>query len=145
MKPWMKALSAWHSHPLLSRSRAGCSPCCCRPAVPCPRSFCLFLLKAQGLLSGWRSVAGCQLSAAATQRAGLRWQLDPISLTSARTPFPHRGWISLELTQLSWKLCLSRICGFQSAALTGTKPSPCAHRGAFPSAQQHSRELALQK
>lgn len=72
----------------------------------------------------------------------------PISLTSARTPFPHRGWISLELAQLSWKLFLSRTCGFQSAALTGTEPSarpaPRALAGElFLKTCKQSRGLAL--
>lgn len=137
----MKARSAWRSHPLLSRSGAG--------SVPALLPFCCSLPREPSAYSHRQNRGCCQLLAANFQpppRSGPGCARSyPISFTSARTPFPHRGWISLELTQLSWKLCLSRTRGFQSAALTGTKPGPCTHRAAFPSAQQHSRELALQE
>lgn len=137
----MKARSAWRSHPLLSRSGAG--------SVPALLPFCCSLPREPSAYSHRQNRGCCQSSAANFQpppRSGPGCARSyPISFTSARTPFPHRGWISLELTQLSWKLCLSRTRGFQSAALTGTKPGPCTHRAAFPSAQQHSRELALQE
>lgn len=137
----VKARSAWRSHPLLSRSGAG--------SVPALLPFCCSLPQEPSAYSHRQNRGCCQSSAANFQpppRSGPGCARSyPISFTSARTPFPHRGWISLELTQLSWKLCLSRTCGFQSAALTGTKPGPCTHRAAFPSAQQHSRELALQE
>lgn len=50
----------------------------------------------------------------------------PISST-CQDAFPHRGWIRLELTQLSRKLFLSRTCGFQAAALAVTNPTPASH------------------
>lgn len=100
------------------------SPCAADICYFCPEECCIFSPRKEGApVEQHRSAWGLTT----THRwSGMCPQLSH-ELNSCQDFFPHRGWIRLELTQLSRKLFLSCFCGFQTAALAVTNPAPASH------------------